>query len=133
VQDRQRFDELRRSCYQAADNNRNGEYPALQAMACDRYAQFAAAHGRDAGILPGYGLATPPQPAQPETAAVEPAPGVPQEYPYVIGPGYDAGHQPRPRPPQEPGRPQGQIGPNYTPPPMQQPPPVSQRRPAPQD
>ena len=46
------FNALRRNCEQAAANNARGEYPALQQMACNRFAQFAASKGWDSGALP---------------------------------------------------------------------------------
>lgn len=132
AQDEQRFEELRRNCYEAADNNRNGDYPTLQAMACDRYAQFGAAHGWDTGELPPYGEPRTQPQSPPEALAQQPAPYPDQPQVIFIGPGADATHHHhRPPPPPDTAQPQGQIGPNYTPPPMQQPPPVSQRQPRP--
>lgn len=43
---------LKRNCEQAAINNAQGEYPALQQMACNRFAQFAASKGWETGALP---------------------------------------------------------------------------------
>jgi hypothetical protein len=128
AEDRQVYQELRRNCYEAAANNSNGEYPGLQAAACDRYAQFAGQHGWTTGALPGYAQAAPPQQAvaeQPYSAGDQN--GNPPQVVY-LGPVYDAGltHHRPPRQPQNDEQPQGPIGPNYAPPPMQQPPPVSQ-------
>ena len=136
AQDQARFLSLQQDCYSAAASNQNGDYPTLQAMSCNRYTQFAAAHGWNPGPLPEYGQAAPkPQAAEP-VAADQPAMVQDQSQGVLLAPGYyDYGyntgndHRHRwPRQPQEtPSRPQ-QIGPNYTPPPMQQPPPVSQRQ-----
>lgn len=128
AEDRQVFQDLRRNCYEAAAYNSRGEYPGFQAAACDRYAQFADEHGWNTGALPGYA-----RPAPPPQVAVEQQPysswdqnGYPPQVVY-LGPVYGGGvpHRP-PREPQNNQPPQGQIGPNYTPPPMQQAPPVSQ-------
>jgi len=50
--DAETFERLQKNCYDAANNNRDGEYPALQQMACARYAQFAESKGWNAGQLP---------------------------------------------------------------------------------
>jgi hypothetical protein len=60
------FEALRRNCYEAADSNRNGEYPALQQAACGRFADYARQQGRDTGPLPAYGT---PQPQAQEQQA----------------------------------------------------------------
>ena len=131
AQDQARFLSLQQECFRAAENNRNGEYPTFQAMACDRYAQFAAGHGWDPGTLPPYGQATAPPP---EPVAQEPPAIQDQTQVILLAPGYygsDRGNGQRqhwPRQPETSGRPQQQIGPNFTPPPPQQPPPVSQRQ-----
>jgi len=130
AEDRQVFQDLRRNCYDAAAYNSNGEYPGLQAAACDRYTQFADEHGWNTGALPGYAQPAPP----PQVVVEQPYSSWDQNsYPpqvVYLGPVYSAGvpHRP-PREPQNNEPPQGQIGPNYTPPPMQQPPPVSQHHP----
>jgi len=135
AQERARFYELQKGCYEAAANNRNGEYPSLQAMACDRYAQFAASRGWQPVTLPAYGQAPSATPPPEEPAAVAEPPVI-QDQPQVIllapdyySGGYGGGHHHRPQlPPADNGRPQQQIGPNFTPPPPQQPPPVPQRQ-----
>lgn len=131
AEDQARFLSLQQDCYRAAENNRNGDYPTFQAMACDRYAQFAAGHGWDPGTLPPYGqAATPP----PEPVAQQQPPPQYQSQVILLPPGYygnDQGigqRQHWPRRPETPSRPQQQIGPNYPLPPPQQPPPVSQRQ-----
>ena len=50
---------LRRNCYDAANMNRDGEYPALQQSACTRFADFGRQKGWDTGALPGYGTLKP--------------------------------------------------------------------------
>jgi hypothetical protein len=65
------YNALQRNCYEAARNNQYGEYPALQQMACTRYAQFASQKGWDAGTLPAYGVPAPP--ATPAARVIEPA------------------------------------------------------------
>jgi len=50
---------LRRNCYDAANMNRDGEYPALQQSACARFADFGRQRGWDTGALPGYGTLKP--------------------------------------------------------------------------
>jgi hypothetical protein len=131
AQDQARFLALQQDCYRAAENNRNGEYPTFQAMACDRYTQFAAGHGWDPGTLPPYGQAAPPPP---EPVAQEQPSIQDQSQLILLAPGYygyDRGNGQRqrwPRQPETPGQPQQQIGPNYPLPPPQQPPPVSQRQ-----
>ena len=50
---------LRRNCYDAANMNRDGEYPALQQSACARFADFGRQKGWDTGALPGYGTLKP--------------------------------------------------------------------------
>jgi hypothetical protein len=136
AQDRARFDELQKGCYEAAANNRNGEYPSLQAMACDRYAQFAASRGWQPVTLPAYGQAPAAVAAAPEEPApAEPPPIQDQSQVILLAPGYYGGygsgfHRLRPPPPatDSNSRPQQQIGPNFAPPPPQQPPPVPQRQ-----
>jgi len=129
AEDQARFYELQQACYQAAANNRNGEYPSFQAMACDRYAQFAASRGLEPGTLPAYGQA-PDGPAEP----VEQSAPQDQSQVVLLAPDYYGGygnhhHHHRPQPlPDDNGRPQQQIGPNFTPPPPQAQPPVSQRQ-----
>jgi hypothetical protein len=51
---------LRNNCYASARNNSGGEFPGLQQAACQRYSDYARAHGWDAGALPGY-AAPPPR------------------------------------------------------------------------
>jgi len=53
---------LQKNCYEAANNNQSGEYPELQASACNRYAQFAYARNWDTGTLPAYGQPAPQAP-----------------------------------------------------------------------
>ena len=48
------YNALRRNCYEAAGNNRYGEYPAMQQSACTRYSEFARQRGWDTGALPAY-------------------------------------------------------------------------------
>lgn len=54
------FNSLRRNCYDAARNNSQGQYPALQQAACDSFAAFARTKGWDTGPLPAYGIPSPP-------------------------------------------------------------------------
>ena len=57
AQDQATLNALQRNCQVAVDNNAAGEYPALQEMACTRYARFAAEHGIDTGPLPAVRVA----------------------------------------------------------------------------
>ncbi len=50
---------MRRNCYDAANMNRDGEYPALQQSACARFADYARLKGWDTGQLPAYGTLKP--------------------------------------------------------------------------
>ncbi|MBV8063003.1 MAG: hypothetical protein JOY51_05370 [Nevskia sp.] len=126
AQDQAQFYELQNGCYTAAANNSNGQYPAFQAMACDRYARFAAEHGWDPGTLPAYGQ---PAAAAPQESTAQRA--LPQDQARVLyvvpGVDYGQGHRHR-QARQDADGAQQQIGPNYPLPPPQQPPPVSQRQ-----
>ncbi|WP_029923270.1 hypothetical protein [Nevskia soli] len=131
---------LQKNCYEAANNNQNGEYPELQATACNRYAQFAHARNWDTGTLPAYGQAAPQQPAQaPADTTAEVQPEVAAPAPQVIileqnygryrpGSGYGNGYGYHRNEQSGHNNAQGQhqIGPNYPLPHPQQPPPVSQ-------
>jgi hypothetical protein len=124
-QDRSTYLALQRNCYDAAANNQTGQYPALQAAACNRYVQFAYEHGWNPGSLPPYGQA--------QVASAAPAYGAAQAgypddgsetvvYDAAIG-GYRYIHRSHART-QAPH----QIGPNYPLPPPQPQPPVSQEQ-----
>ena len=135
TQDKATFFALQRNCYDAAANNQNGEYPALQAAACNRYTQFANERGWDPGTLPAYGQAAPQAPA-PAEAAVAAQPAVQDQPPQVIilDQNYDRdrygdGHRHHSHDQSGNTQPQQQIGPNYALPHPQQPPPVSQQQP----
>jgi hypothetical protein len=129
---------LQKNCYEAANNNQNGEYPELQATACNRYAQFAYARNWDTGTLPAYGQAAPQQPAQaPVDTTAEVQPEVAAPVPQVIileqnygrnrlGNGYGNGYHRNELSGGNNAQGQRQIGPNYPLPHPQQPPPVSQ-------
>lgn len=58
AQDQATLTALQRNCQVAVNNNAGGEYPALQEMACTRYARFAAEHGVDTGPLPAIRVAS---------------------------------------------------------------------------
>ena len=128
---------LQRNCYEAANNNQNGDYPALQASACNRYAQFAYSRGWNTGTLPAYG-----QPA-PQTAPIADSPVVAQPdlsdqaqaqtQPQVIILNQNFvrerqgdGHRPHDQFGGNNSQPPRQSGPNYSLPPLQQPPEVFQ-------
>lgn len=131
---------LQKNCYEAATNNQNGEYPELQASACNRYAQFAYARNWDTGTLPAYGQPAPQAPAQQDTSAeIQPEPAAPAPPPQIIileqdygrnrqgfGNGYGYHHNEQSG--GNKGQGQRQIGPNYPLPHPQQPPPVSQQQ-----
>lgn len=132
--DQSTFFALQKNCYDAAANNQYGEYPALQAAACNRYAQFANERGWDPGPLPAYGQQAAQPPAPVADSAEAPQPLV-EAQPQVIILQQDFerdrqhGHhhdQPAAGTP-----PQRQIGPNYPLPHPQQPPPVAQAPPRP--
>jgi hypothetical protein len=53
------YNSLRHNCYANAAGNRDGEFPALQQAACDRFSAFARSRGWDTGPLPAYAA---PQP-----------------------------------------------------------------------
>lgn len=61
------FNALRRNCYDAARNNSQGQYPAMQQSACGSFASFARSKGWDTGPLPAYGTPSP----QPQLAYQE--------------------------------------------------------------
>ena len=129
---------LQKNCYEAANNNQNGEYPELQATACNRYAQFAYARNWDTGTLPAYGQAVPQQPMQaPVDTTAEVQPAVAAPVPQVIileqnygrnrlGNGYGNGYRRNEQSGHNNVQGQHQIGPNYPLPHPQQPPPVAQ-------
>ena len=130
AQDKATFFALQKNCYDAAANNQDGEYPALQASACDRYAQFANQRGWNTGPLPAYGQAAPQAaaPVQQMDAAVMQTSAQPQVI--ILDQNFDRsrplhGH----RHDQAAGATPQQIGPNYALPAPQQPPPVSQEQP----
>jgi hypothetical protein len=58
------YNSLRNNCYANASNNSEGEFPALQQAACDRFANFARSRGWDTGPLPGYGTPRPKEVGQ---------------------------------------------------------------------
>lgn len=130
---------LQRNCYEAANNNQNGEYPALQASACNRYAQFAYARGWSAGTLPAYGQAAQQAPAAADSAAAaqpdlsDQSQAQFQTPPQVIildqsfnGNRQGDGHRPYGQNGGNNTQPPRQTGPNYSLPPLQQPPEVFQ-------
>lgn len=51
--------ELRNTCYASARGNSDGELPGLQQAACQRYSDFARAHGWDTGALLAYAAPRP--------------------------------------------------------------------------
>jgi len=51
--------ELRSTCYASARGNSDGQLPGLQQAACQRYSDFARAHGWDTGPLPAYAAPAP--------------------------------------------------------------------------
>ncbi len=53
------YNALRNNCYANASGNSEGEFPALQQAACNRFAAFARSRGWDTGQLPGYGTPKP--------------------------------------------------------------------------
>ncbi len=133
---------LQKNCYEAANNNQNGEYPELQASACNRYAQFAYARNWNTGTLPAYGQAAPqPPPAQDTSAEIQPEPAALLPPQVIIleqnygrnrqgnGFGNDYDHHRNEQSGGNKGQGQRQIGPNYPLPHPQQPPPVSQQQP----
>lgn len=129
---------LQKNCYEAANNNQNGEYPELQASACNRYAQFAYARNWDTGTLPAYGQPAPQAPAPQDTAAgVQPEPAAPPPQVIILeqnygrdrqGNGFGNGYHHNEQSGGNKGQGQRQIGPNYPLPHPQQPPPVSQQQ-----
>ncbi|MDB5974354.1 MAG: hypothetical protein JWR07_1114 [Nevskia sp.] len=130
---------LQKNCYEAANNNQNGEYPELQASACNRYAQFAYARNWDTGTLPAYGQAVQQQAQAPVDTTAEVQPEVAAPPPQVIfleqnygrnRPGYgnDYGYRRNEQSGRNNVQGQRQIGPNYPLPHPQQPPPVSQQQ-----
>ena len=138
ARDRATYYALQKNCYEAANNNQNGEYPELQATACNRYAQFAYARNWDTGTLPAYGQAAPqPPPPQDTSAAIQPEIAAPppqviileQNYgPNRQGNGFGNGYGYHRNEQSGGNRGQQQIGPNYPLPHPQQPPPVSQQQ-----
>ncbi len=129
---------LQKNCYEAANNNQNGEYPELQASACNRYAQFAYARNWDAGTLPAYGQAAPqaPLPQQDSSAEIQPEPAASAPPQVIIleqnygrdRQGFGNGYRHNEQSGGNKGQGQRQIGPNYPLQHPQQPPPVSQQQ-----
>ena len=128
---------LQKNCYEAANNNQNGDYPALQASACNRYAQFAYARGWNTGTLPAYGQPAPQTPpvadspvvAQPDLsdqAQTQTQPQVIILNQNFVRERQEDGHRPHDQFSGNNSQPPRQIGPNYTLPPLQQPPEVFQ-------
>jgi hypothetical protein len=152
LRDQATFYALQKNCFDAADNNQNGDYPDLQASACNSYTQFAYAKGWDPGPLPAFGQ--PPQQQAPPAdysangqADLSAAPQtVIQAPPQVIivvqnFAGRRAIEEREHHLPAQSGgnsytQPTRQIGPNYSlPPPQPQPPPqppIQQQPPPPQ-
>ncbi|MDB5973411.1 MAG: hypothetical protein JWR07_171 [Nevskia sp.] len=138
AQDQATYYALQKNCYEAANNNQNGEYPELQASACNRYAQFAYARNWDAGTLPAYGQAAPQQPVQAPvdtTAEIQPEVATPPQVIILeqnygrnrLGNGYGNGYHRNEQSGRNNVQGQHQIGPNYPlPHPQQPPPPVVQ-------
>ena len=152
LRDQATFYALQKNCFDAADNNQNGDYPDLQASACNSYTQFAYAKGWDPGPLPAFGQPAPQQ-APPadysanEQADLSAAPQTVIQAPpqvIIVDQNFAGGRAIEGRehhlPAQSGGnsytQPTRQIGPNYSPPPPQpQPPPqppMQQQSPPPQ-
>ena len=148
LQDQASFYALQKNCFDAADNNQNGDYPDLQASACNRYTQFADARGWDPGPLPAYGQPAPQQAPPPDYSAnaqadLSAAPQtVIQAQPQVIiidqnvAGGRAIEGREHHLPAQSGGNsyspPPRQIGPNYSLPPPQPQPPIQQQPTPPQ-
>ncbi len=63
------YNNLRNNCFANARGNSEGEFPALQQAACDRFTAFARSRGWDTGTLPAYGTPR-PQPRGEQVAVI---------------------------------------------------------------
>lgn len=63
------YNTLRNNCYANARSNSDGEFPAMQQAACERFAAFARSRGWDTGALPAYGTPR-PQPRGEQVAVI---------------------------------------------------------------